>query len=205
MGNNTRINCKECGTTYDKMFLLKQKNPEICPMCGAPFIDLDCKEGNISHNDEPSFGDEEKILDDTENFINPDLYYYDIDGTEEDEDLREVWCQCTACRTVNTILLSKFDTIQRDYVRLKMDLDLTCCGCGKKIINKIVPRRPDGWREREIWVKDYENMPKCPICSSTKIHKISLTNKAASALTFGIFAAGHVSKTWKCDICGAKF
>lgn len=48
-------------------------------------------------------------------------------------------------------------------------------------------------------------IPKCPICQSTNIHKISATNKVGSALMFGIFAAGHVSKTFKCDNCGAKF
>lgn len=49
------------------------------------------------------------------------------------------------------------------------------------------------------------NIPKCPICNSPKIHKISLTNKAGSIALFGIFSAGHVSKTFKCDNCGAKF
>lgn len=49
------------------------------------------------------------------------------------------------------------------------------------------------------------NRPKCPICQSTNIHKISGVNKVGSALMFGVFAAGHVSKTYKCDNCGSKF
>lgn len=50
-----------------------------------------------------------------------------------------------------------------------------------------------------------EYIPKCPICGSPKIHKIPLTNKAGSVALFGIFSVGHVSKTFKCDNCGAKF
>lgn len=45
----------------------------------------------------------------------------------------------------------------------------------------------------------------CPFCGSTNIHKISLANKAASIGVFGLFAAGHVSKTYKCDNCGSKW
>jgi len=50
-----------------------------------------------------------------------------------------------------------------------------------------------------------QNIPKCPICNSTNIHKISGVNKVGSALAFGVFAVGHVNKTWKCDNCGSKF
>ncbi len=200
MEGKQRVNCESCGTSYDRLFLLgKQGNLSVCPMCGASIVITD--DGVSSYNNEPSFGDDDATLDDTENFINPDLYYYDIDGAEEQEDLRDIWCQCTSCKTVNRILLSKFDVVEMDHVKLKRDLNLTCRGCGKKIINRIVPRRPDGWRD----LKDYTNSVECPICHSTQVHKISMTNKAASAFAFGIFAAGHVSKTYKCDVCGAKF
>ena len=53
--------------------------------------------------------------------------------------------------------------------------------------------------------KHIQNTPKCPICNSTNIHKISSGNKVGSALAFGIFSIGHISKTWKCNNCGSKF
>lgn len=49
------------------------------------------------------------------------------------------------------------------------------------------------------------HQPRCPICGSTCVHKISTVNKAGAVAVFGIFAIGHVSKTYKCDNCGAKF
>lgn len=199
MGDTNRVNCIKCGTSYDRHFLLgKQGALNVCPMCGA-FISLSSDEEEpFSYDDEPGFDEE---------FNNPDLYFYDIDSEDEFEntDLRDVWCQCTSCKEVNTISYNKFDIIKSDYLRLKKCLNITCKGCGKEFSNTVVPKRPDGWRELNQWEKDYEHLPKCPICSSTKIHKISMTNKAASIVTFGIFSAGHVSKTYKCDICGSKF
>lgn len=50
-----------------------------------------------------------------------------------------------------------------------------------------------------------ENIPKCPICGSTDLSKITTTQKAGKAVLFGLFAAGDMSKTWKCNKCGSKF
>lgn len=49
------------------------------------------------------------------------------------------------------------------------------------------------------------NIPKCPICGSTDLSKITATQKAGKAVLFGLFAAGDMSKTWKCNKCGSKF
>ena len=49
------------------------------------------------------------------------------------------------------------------------------------------------------------NVPKCPICGSTNLSKISAGSKFMSGLVFGLFAAGDMSKTWKCNHCGSKF
>lgn len=49
------------------------------------------------------------------------------------------------------------------------------------------------------------NIPKCPICGSTNLSKISGMKKAAKIGLFGIFGAGDLGKTWKCNNCGSKF
>lgn len=49
------------------------------------------------------------------------------------------------------------------------------------------------------------NTPKCPICKSINIHKISKTNKVGSATFFGLFSLGYLGKTFKCNSCGMKF
>ena len=49
------------------------------------------------------------------------------------------------------------------------------------------------------------NTPKCPICQSTNLSKITNTRKAGKIALFGIFGAGDLGKTWKCNNCGSKF
>lgn len=191
------ILCPHCKSALNED-ILKQRNSEnICLVCGKPLWADKEDPNEISAYDKV-----EKI-----DLENPDMYFYDIDDEEdeENEELRDVWCQCTTCKEVNAIPCNHFDIFKKKYVKLKDDVEIHCKGCGKAVTNPAIPKRPDGWRKRDMWVKDYENIPKCPICSSTKIHRISLTNKAASALAFGVLSAGHVSKTYKCDTCGAKF
>ena len=48
------------------------------------------------------------------------------------------------------------------------------------------------------------NVPKCPTCSSTNIHKISGLSKAGSVAMWGIFSR-KVHKQWHCDSCGTDF
>ncbi len=50
-----------------------------------------------------------------------------------------------------------------------------------------------------------QNIPKCPICQSTNLSKITNTRKAGKIALFGIFGAGDLGKTWKCNNCGSKF
>lgn len=186
-----KIVCESCGTIFPFEIA---KDFTVCPVCNASFDD---------EENETSIHDEKEKID----LDNPDMYFYSIDSEDmyEDKDLRDIYCNCISCRKVNPILYNKFSDINPEYVKLKDGIEIRCKGCGKAVTNPIIPKRPDGWRELNMWEKDYDNLPKCPICHSTKIHKISMTNKAVSALTFGVLAAGHVSKTYKCDICGSKF
>lgn len=50
-----------------------------------------------------------------------------------------------------------------------------------------------------------DNTPKCPICQSTNLSKISTAKKAGKIALFGIFGMGDNGKTWKCNNCGSKF
>ena len=49
------------------------------------------------------------------------------------------------------------------------------------------------------------NIPKCPICQSANLKKISGLSKAGSVAMWGIFAAGRTSKTWHCNNCGSEW
>lgn len=46
---------------------------------------------------------------------------------------------------------------------------------------------------------------KCPTCGSKDVEKISKASKVKSGLLFGFFAAGKISKTFKCNNCDYKW
>ena len=58
---------------------------------------------------------------------------------------------------------------------------------------------------KQTQFQEQPNIPKCPICQSTDLAKISTAKKAGKIILFGIFGAGDVGKTWKCNNCGSKF
>ncbi len=202
-----KVVCESCGTSFKYEIVKDLKN---CPVCGKPLWESAAEDGEeevlsfgegVELGENDSF-DEDKI----------DFWWYSI------REPGEVWegitfkdgKVSTNCAKCGYLVGSAPYPIARtgDYLLIDARYHDKCSHCGNEMKNHILSKRPESWvdpRKRDMWVKDYENIPKCPICSSTDIKKISLTNKAASALTFGVLSAGHVSKTYKCNTCGAKF
>lgn len=48
------------------------------------------------------------------------------------------------------------------------------------------------------------NLPKCPICGSTNLKKLSAINRSVSFGVFG-FASNKIGKTYECQKCKATF
>ncbi len=201
-----KVVCESCGTSFLPSVV---KDIENCPVCGKPLWSQDDEEETSTYGEVLSFGegielgendsfDEDKI----------DFWWYEIDEPNIDGYTKgRVYTNCAKCGNfVGSVPYPIART--NDYLLIDSRISDKCGHCGNELKNHIISKRPESWvdpRKRDMWVKDYENLPKCPICSSIKIHKISLTNKAASAVVFGVLSAGHVSKTYKCDTCGAKF
>lgn len=59
------------------------------------------------------------------------------------------------------------------------DSAASCPNCGHPISHKIV----------------------CPNCGSANIKRISRTSKAGSALMWGVFSMGKLTKTYQCNKC----
>lgn len=65
-------------------------------------------------------------------------------------------------------------------------------------------RITDQWYAKQNAQK-FSTGPKCPICGSTNLKKITGTRKAMKIGLFGLFGAGDLGKTYQCEQCGAKF
>lgn len=55
--------------------------------------------------------------------------------------------------------------------------------------------------ERQEKLQKQQNIPKCPICGSTDIKKLSTTSKVLGVGLLGL-ASKTVGKTYKCNKCG---
>ncbi len=201
------IFCPHCKSTFDEDVLAKRSEPNICPVCGESLLgDSD----GSSNGESLSFG-EGIELGENDSFEEDkiDFWWYEIrePGTLDESDTGNIYITCTKC---GHLAGSKPYPIAKteSYYLIDPRCQKRCSHCGNEMKNHILSKRPADWvdpRKREMWVTDWEHLPKCPICSSTKIKKISMTNKATSVVAFGVLAAGHVSKTYKCETCGAKF
>lgn len=201
MGESMKVVCEKCESSFKYETV---KGMECCPVCGTAF-DFEETENNkpFSFGDDIELGendsfDEDKI----------DFWWYSIrePGTLDERDTGGVGITCTSCGHLSgtSYPIAKTDT----FLLLDPGGYAKCSNCKKELKNHILSKRPSSWvdpRKRDMWVTDWKNQPKCPVCASTNIHKIGLTNKAASVVAFGVLAAGHVSKTYKCNTCGAKF
>lgn len=66
-------------------------------------------------------------------------------------------------------------------------------------------KRRDGTQSTVFKSQQNANTPKCPICQSTNLKKISTAKKVGKIAMFGIFGMGDNGKTWQCNNCGSKF
>lgn len=198
-----KVVCENCDSSFKYEIV---KDMKCCPVCGASLLG----DSDASSHDEPlSFG-EDVELGENDSFDEEkiDFWWYKISKPGElgESSKGLTYCTCTSCGHHSSTSYPIAQT--KDYIVLDPRAYAKCSNCGKELKNHILSKRPADFvdpRQKEMFVKDYMNMPKCPICSSTKIHKISMTNKAAATITFGVLAAEHVSKTYQCDICKSKF
>lgn len=66
-----------------------------------------------------------------------------------------------------------------------------------KVLNNMLNNNPN-------WKGGNKHQPKCPVCSSPNIRKISITKRAIHGTAFGLFSKTARSQ-WECLNCGNKF
>lgn len=82
-----------------------------------------------------------------------------------------------------------------------------CLICGGKLIdyNATYEEIENQWRNTNFKKEQSkEYVPKCPICQSPNIRKISSAKRVAHGYAFGLFSNTARSQ-WECLNCGNKF
>lgn len=77
---------------------------------------------------------------------------------------------------------------------------IKCYDCGKDVSKNALICPNCG-----CTINAMPHQPKCPNCGSVFLKKISLKNKVGAGALFGVFAIGHIAKTFKCRKCGYKW
>lgn len=172
-----KIICKACGTAFQ--FELA-KDMDICPVCGASLNDEDMETDSSGEDDE--------------------LMYFDLlDIFDEAPQNNHLRAYCTECGENNFFDLELFDKlVDEQYVILKPDVILKCKKCGKE----HKPRKIL-YKEKDYYAPP---LPRCPICNSVMLKKISTASKFAASAMLGAFAVPlYNSKTYECKNCGYRF
>ena len=118
------------------------------------------------------------------------------------EDNESLVCECEVCGSfipIESNHQSIFKKMSETICILKDGEIIKCPNCDN--IHKSDTPLVEVYKS----TNDNDNTPHCPTCQSTNIKKISTTNKVGSAVAFGVFSLGHLSKTFKCNDCGMKF
>lgn len=127
------------------------------------------------------------------------MYFDNIDLYENKPEYNGVIVYCSECKKIDSLELDKFDEIvDKEYVTLKEGVTVKCRGCGVEHEGNKILYKP---KEHYTTI----NIPKCPICQSTNLKKITMKSKLFAAGMVGVFAAPYTSKTYECMNCHAKF
>lgn len=145
--------------------------------------------------------------------------------------MSERYCVCPKCGDISCSTLKEFGCLfcKSEYIETEYDYHNHIISeeeLRKKYVYNNALFDQEAYNAREKKDKEYErslqieseikqyakqhteqndNVPKCPICQSTNLEKISAAKKVGKIAIFGIFGMGDNGKTWKCKNCGSKF
>lgn len=76
----------------------------------------------------------------------------------------------------------------------------------RKLKEECQKEREEYYRKQRIeWDRRAKYAPKCPICGSPRIKKISAITKAGGVALFGPLGMRKAMKQWHCEDCGSDF
>jgi len=126
------------------------------------------------------------------------LYFDEIMIFKDEPEYSGVCAYCEECGKSNSLDLDEVaEIVEEKYVIVKDGISLKCKDCGKIHEGNKILYKP---KSRPVTY-----IPRCPICQSSNLKKISAGSKALAAITVGSYAIPYVAKTFECKNCGYKF
>lgn len=126
------------------------------------------------------------------------LYFDEIVIYKDEPEYSNVGAYCDECGRSNLVTMNKIaEIVEEKYVIVKDGISLKCKDCGKIHEGNKILYKPKS--------RPFTYIPRCPICQSSNLKKISAGSKALAAITVGSYAIPYVAKTFECKNCGYKF
>lgn len=101
------------------------------------------------------------------------------------------------------------EMLREEYFYGKLDKDVDCFAVDKREYSESPEGIEEQNQQTRKWMRSQQNsnvgVPKCPICGSTNLNKITATRKILKVGLFGRLGTGDLGKTYQCGQCGAKF
>ena len=180
-----KVVCESCGTSFLYNVV---KDMELCPVCGKP----------LWADKEDHAADGVVVIEENEELENGLMYFDQIMIFERKPENSGVMTYCGECKQMDSLDLDLFDKlVDKEYVILKEGIIVKCGGCGKEHKpRKILYKRKDSYAPP---------LPRCPVCNSAMLKKITTGSKFLAAATIGVFALPYNNKTFECQDCGYRF
>lgn len=175
-----KIVCKKCGTEFKFEIA---KDFECCPVCGASFSD------DVEIETNSLF----KELDTAKKSMMHVNQVHYADSQMEGF----IRIQCKKCLDILYIDINDAEIIKDEYIKLKKGNKVECEKCGYKHSNNYLTYCET--------ISTAPPLPRCPVCNSTMLKKITTGSKFLAAATVGMFALPYNSKTFECKDCGYRF
>lgn len=164
-------------------------NAEFCPNCGEPMKKI---------KDTPDICSVVlvEVLNKNKNYIRIIKQIRDITncGLKEAKDSVDK----SPSIIIKNIDYSKAEDYKKLFEDLGAVIELTPLNTDRKF-NEFIGS------ETQINQVKHEVMIKCPNCGSLDTKKISGASKVGSAVLFGIFSVGKLTKTYECNQCGYRW
>lgn len=107
-------------------------------------------------------------------------------------------------------ILESDEMLREKYFYGKLDSEVSETAVAKRKYSESPEGVEQRNREMDQWYakrnsQKFGTGPKCPICGSANLNKITATRKILKVGLFGRLGTGDLGKTYQCCKCGAKF
>ncbi len=193
-----KVRCKSCGMSYEYDLA---KTLEKCRACGRPLWDEKGeKERDENQRDKKEKGENENnrnvVQEELRKSKDSKIHFNQVHYPDSEME-GFIRIQCAECFRIGYLDLNDAEIIEEKYIKIKKGVNIQCKGCNYK--------HGYSYLTYAQTIATAPPLPRCPVCNSPMLKKITTGSKILAAAAVGAFALPYNSKTYECKNCGYRF